>query len=202
MTIVSIRGTHGSGKSTVVRKILDKYPHGEITEAAMTASGKPKTRTVGYVVQLTPEQQLLVVGPYHTACGGCDAVQPYSDIWEIVYTYGLSMNRHVLLEGALVSSSYGTIGKNMSECSHDAVFAFLDTPLERCLERIKQRRAAKGNYEPLNPHNTAVKFENVARTKGQMAKLGSNVRIVDIDHTKPVQQVLKLFGVRINKEPT
>jgi uridine kinase len=30
--IVSIRATHGAGKSTIVRKILDKYPH----EASMT----------------------------------------------------------------------------------------------------------------------------------------------------------------------
>jgi hypothetical protein len=40
----------------------------------------------------------------------------------------------------------------------------------------------------------------VARTKVQMAKLGSDIRIVDIDHTRPTQQVLKLFGVRITKE--
>ena len=198
-TIVSIRGTHGSGKSTVVHKILAKYPNVAIMENHTSPSGRESVKVVGYVVQL-PERQLLVVGPYKTACGGCDSIQPYSDIWTIVETYGTSMNRDVLLEGALVSSSYGSIGHAMNAWGANAVFAFLDTPLERCLDRIKQRRAAKGNTEPLNPHNTAVKFENVARTKAQMAKLGSSIRIVDIDHTRPTQQILKLFGVRINKE--
>lgn len=205
MTIVSIRGTHGSGKSTIVRKILDKYHH-ELVEP--DRKGRPK----GYAVSLPGDTWLYVVGPYHTACGGCDAVQPYSLILDEI-ARGVRTCGDVLLEGALVSSSYGSVGHLMNayatstvpglehHAPHDAAFAFLDTPLDTCLERIKQRRAAKGNFEPLNPKNTAVKFENVARTKVQMAKLGSKVRIVDIDHTRPVMQVLKMFGVTLRKEP-
>ncbi len=192
MTIVSIRGTHGSGKSTIVRKILDKYPHSLVNP---DKKGKPE----GYLVNLPNGELLGVIGPYHTACGGCDAIQPYSDILKRV-SHALQVCDHVLFEGALVSSSYGTVGEFMNDFGSGAVFAFLDTPLSTCLERIKQRRAAKGNFEPLNPKNTEVKFHNVARTKQQMEKLGSSVRIVDIDHTKPTQQVLKLFGVNIRKE--
>jgi hypothetical protein len=109
----------------------------------------------------------------------------------------------VLFEGALVSSSYGSVGvllNSYAGAGHKAVFAFLDTPLQTCLDRIKARRAAKGNLEPLNPKNTAAKFDNVARTKVQMAKLGSSVGIVDIDHTRPTQQIMKLFGVTLRKE--
>lgn len=196
MTIVSIRGTHGSGKSTIVKKILDKYAH----EMLFRLGNK---RPYGYDVTLS-NSELFVVGPYVTACGGCDAVQPYSEIWPMV-DRAAQEGKHVLLEGALVSSSYGSIGHAMNywqtRQSTDCYFAFLDTPLELCLERIAERRAARGNFEPVNPKNTTVKFENVARTKDQMRKLGSAVRIVDIDHTRPVQQVLRLFGVRINKEP-
>lgn len=206
MTIVSIRATHGAGKSSIVRKILDKYPH-ELVEP--DRKGRPK----GYVVSLSaPYADLFVVGPYHTACGGCDAVQPYARILDLI-NYGAQHHEHVLLEGALVSSSYGSVGGLMNAYAtssvpglerhppRDAVFAFLDTPLDLCLERIARRRAAKGNFEPLNPKNTTVKFENVLRTKAQMDKLGSKVRIVDIDHTRPVMQVLKLFGVTLRKEP-
>jgi thymidylate kinase len=192
VTIVSIRGTHGSGKSSIVKAILNKY------EGRGIGVGK---RPEGYTVELLNGERLFVVGPYHTSCGGCDAVQPYGNILKLIHS-ALPDHEHVLFEGALVSSSYGTIGAWMGdnlEC--DPVFAFLDTPLATCLERIKERRARKGNLEPLNPHNTTVKFENVARTKQQMAKLGSQVRIVDIDHTKPVQQIMKLFGVTLRKEP-
>jgi len=189
MTIVSIRGTHGSGKSTIVTKIMAKY------KATPLGAGK---RPDGYAMALPTGEHLFVVGPYHTACGGCDAVQPYSDILPRIEEY--AKTGHVLFEGALVSSSYGTIGAALNGCP-GATFAFLDTPLDECLRRIAARRAAKGNFEPLNPKNTAVKHENVYRTKDQMRRLGSAVRIVDIDHREPVKGVLRLFGVSLRKEP-
>ena len=196
-TIVSIRATHGAGKSEIVRKILAKYPH----SAKFEEGAK---RPFGYVVELPASRKLFVVGPYLTACGGCDAVQPYARIWPLVDAYAQA-GYDVLLEGALVSSSYGSIGHSMNYWATNqgarCYFAFLDTPLATCLQRIAQRRAARGNLEPVNPHNTSVKFANVARTKDQMRKLGSSISIVDIDHTAPVKGVLKLFGVRLNKEP-
>lgn len=197
MTIVSIRGTHGSGKSTIVTKIMNRYPAYPLYSNPRTPKSKPES----YDVTLPDGGIVTVIGPYHTACGGCDAVQPYSNILPRIQE-AADQGHHVLFEGALVSSSYGTIGYALGEMlDSDPVFAFLDTPLPLCLERIKQRRAARGNFEPLNPHNTTVKFDNVARTKGQMARLGSQVRIVDIRHTHAVMDVLKLFGVKLRKEP-
>ncbi len=200
MTIVSIRGTHGSGKSTIVQKILRKYPHD-----AQYSNGNAK-RPTGYMVAL-PSDQLYIPGPYDTPCGGCDAIQPYSLIWPLVEG-AASCGHHVLFEGALVSSSYGAIGHAMNAYGDNAVFAFLDTPLDKCLERVYARRLAKwvgankpGLPLPVNPVNTAGKFESVGRTKAQMLKLGSSVRVVDLDHTQAVKQVLKLFGVKLTKEP-
>lgn len=196
--VVSIRGTHGSGKSTIVKKILDKYPH------VPKFYNPEDKRPYGYEVTLSPLKRLFVVGPYHTACGGCDAVQPYSDIWPMVHSANVA-GMHVLFEGALVSSSYGSIGHAMHALQEsgaaDCTFAFLDTPLVTCLDRIAARRAAKGNLEPVNPHNTASKFDNVLRTKDQMRRLGSLVRIVDLDYEHPVTGVLKLFGVTLRNEP-
>ena len=200
MTIVSIRATHGAGKSSIVTKIMDKYGADPVEVAA---PGQAKFKVVGYHVLLpggAGQRPLFIVGPYKTACGGCDAIQPYSDILPLVRKYA-DRGWHVLLEGALVSSSYGSVGHLLNEYAPDSVFAFLDTPLEECLARIARRRAAKGNFEPVNPKNTTVKFENVARTKDQMARLGSAVRIVDLDHRAPVKGVLKLFGVNLREEP-
>ncbi len=206
MTIVSIRATHGAGKSTIIRKILDKYPH-----EAQFDNGNAK-RPTGYVVELVlKREKIYIPGPYVTACGGCDAIQPYSNIWPLIET-AVDNGMHVLFEGALVSSSYGSIGHSMhtmKELGVESVFAFLDTPLEKCLDRIAQRRLAAwqaagkpGLPPPVNPANTAGKFESVARTKAQMAKLGSLVGIVDIDHTRPVTQIMRLFGVKLSKEPS
>lgn len=200
MTVVSIRGTHGSGKSTVVTKIMAMYPRG-CYPLATPMNDKGKVKVSGYRVEL-PTGTLRVIGPYETACGGCDAIQPYSDIWPRIET-AFNDFEHVLFEGALVSSSYGNIGRALDKLAGDgAVFAFLDTPLEVCLRRIAQRREARGNFEPVKPDNTAHKHQSVERSKLQMEKLGSRIHIVDIDYTQPVKQVLKLFGVNIRKEPS
>lgn len=192
MTIVSLRGTHGSGKSSVVAKILAKYGSTSVLNPY-----KPK-KPLGYHVEL-PTGLLFVVGSYTTACGGCDAIQPYADIWPRIEE-AADAGDHVLFEGALVSSSYGNIGRSSEKYGNDMVFAFLDTPLATCLERIKQRRAAKGNDKPLDPANTEFKFNSVNKS---IEKIRSEFgrRVVIIDHTQAVKQTLKLFGVTLRKEP-
>lgn len=201
MTIVSIRATHGAGKSTICRKIIDKYNGSYVFGNKVTRRGDPVI--LGYHM-LTPAGDLFIPGRYDIACGGCDAIQPYGDIWPLIAQYA-ERGYHVLFEGALVSSSYGTIGAAMQEWQDrtgtPGVFAFLDTPLDTCLARIAERRKAKGNFDPVDPRNTTVKFDNVHRTKEQMARLGSTLRIVDIDHREPVKAVMRLYGVRLNKEP-
>lgn len=198
MTIVSIRGTHGSGKSTVVTTLMSQFPVQPIPG--------PKKRPTGYVVDLPLNRHLYIPGPYDTACGGCDAIQPYSDIIPRLQ-WALDQGFDVLFEGALVSSSYGTIGEFMNE-QHNPVFAFLDTPLGLCLSRIALRRAKRwaeagkpGSPPPVDPKNTSVKYDNVLRTHHQMDKLGSVIRRVDIDHTRAVKQVVELFGLKMAREP-
>jgi hypothetical protein len=181
--ILNIRGTHGSGKSYIVHQILKRFPNTE-----MPGKGE---KTTGYIVQLKPRSVVFVVGPYKTACGGCDAVQPYDLIWPRVET--AAELGHVLFEGALVSSSVGNIGRAMAE-RNDCTVAFLDTPLEVCLERIRKRREAKGDLRPLNPHNTTVKFEGILRSRPKMEALG--LRCVDLNYKKATEQVLALLGVK------
>lgn len=180
--ILNIRGTHGSGKSTIVRNILDRYG------AEPIACGEDKPQ--GYRVPLQDGKQLYVVGSYENQCGGCDGIQPYSLIWPRVASYTLC--GHVLFEGALVSSSYGEIGRSSEAYGDDFVFAFLDTPLEVCLERIRKRREAKGNTKPLDPKNTRVKYDNIQRSIGKIRdELGR--RVVIIDHRRAVPQIMGLL---------
>lgn len=196
MTVVSIRGTHGSGKSSIVRAIINKYPSDTIQVLASVGKAKPKT--LGYTVALPTKETLFVVGSYENACGGCDGIQPYENIWPLI-SDAEKMYTHVLFEGALVSSSYGSIGRFSEVYGDDMVFAFLDTPLEKCLERIAARRAARGDLRPVDPKNTAGKFTSVERSLTTIRDKFER-RTVVIDHTKATQQVLKLFGVSIRKE--
>lgn len=199
MTIVNLRGTHGSGKSTVVTKIMAKY--------GATWDTKHKQ---GYNVELPNGEVLRIVGRYETACGGCDGIQPYSDIWPAVI-WGLSLCDHVLFEGVLVSTTYGSIGEASEKFGDQFVFAFMDTPLEECVRRVNARRAARGVDPITDTKNIDSKYATIARLGMKLAgTYAGTPRLVDpphrrvavIDYTHPVKDVLKLFGVRINKEPT
>lgn len=183
--ILNIRGTHGSGKSTMVLKLLKQFPH-------VATDLNPRGRPNNYKVKLPGvKKPLFIVGPYETACGGCDAVQPYDLIWPRVEQFALT--GHVLFEGALVSSSVGNIGRAMAE-RKDCVLGFLDTPLEVCLERIAARRQARGDERPLNPYNTTVKFEGILRSRPKFEQLG--IMCVDIPYRKAYLFVLSLLGVK------
>jgi len=181
--IVSLRGTHGSGKSHIVRQILQRYN-------AQPERTDKKGRPVNYVMQLANGSSLYVVGCYVNACGGCDSIQPYSEIWPRIERF--ADLGHVLFEGALVSSSYGNIGRATERYGDECVFAFLDTPLEVCLARIQARRTARGDMRPINPKNTQGKFEGIMKS---LPKIRDEFRrrILILDYRKAVPQLLRLF---------
>ena len=194
--IVNIRGTHGSGKSTVATLIMKKY-------GATPVYGANKKRPEAYRVELPGNRPALyIVGPYETACGGCDAVQPYSLIWPQVTKFHELGN--VLFEGALISTTYGSIGAAANELGEDFVFAFMDTPLEVCIKRVNKRRAAKGVGALEDTGNISSKWTTIRRLHDKLldGTLPIGNRVAAINHLKPVTGVMALFGVRITKEPT
>lgn len=180
--IINIRGTHGSGKSTTIKNMLTLYKaqpesvnhKGKALHYQMTISGKPA----------------YAVGNYDKACGGCDSIQPYSLIWpEVVRLAALG---HVLFEGALVSSSYGNIGRASETYGDQFIFAFLNTPLSVCLARIQQRRLDRGDHRPLNPKNTEGKFNSIHKSIEKIRALQR--RVVILDHQHPENQILELLN--------
>lgn len=208
MTIVNIRGTHGSGKSTIATRIMNKY--GYIEHIKISADGM-KARTAGYIVPIKRGETLFIVGKYETACGGCDGIQPYSDIWPRVAA-AAEDHHHVLFEGALISTTYGSIGQESEFFGNDFVFAFMDTPLEECVRRVNARRAARGAGPIEDIKNIAGKHATIAALRSKLmyghqtpaASRGEvpKRKVADIDHTQPLRTTLKLFGVRLDKEPS
>lgn len=181
--IVNIRGTHGSGKSTLAAQLMAKAKScGELEK-------NTKGRPFAYELSLEGLRKLLyLIGPYETACGGCDAIQPYDRIWPLVLKY--AKKGHVLFEGALVSSSVGEIGRAMA-ARKDCVVCLLDTPVEVCLARIQSRREARGDTRPLNPKNTVAKHEAVARSIPKLKALG--LRCVTLNYKKANKQLMEVL---------
>ena len=158
-TVINIRGTSGSGKSTLIRQYLAAHGNG----VKVTVPNGKKSLTIGYATEDRPPT--FVVGRYETDCGGCDTIKTQDEICHRVRKFARS--GHVLFEGLLVSHIYGRYRDLAIEHTRDRGgpfhFAFLDTPLELCIERVTQRRLSKGNTKPLDPTNTIQKWHDSRR---------------------------------------
>ena len=185
--IISLRGTNGSGKSYLVKRLLRHF------DAKGIGEGK-KGRCANYKMTLETGDTLCVVGNYDIACGGCDSIQPYDNIWPRVVEM-IEEGDHALFEGALVSSGYGRIGIATEDYGDDVVFVFLDTPLEICVENIYQRRMSRGKDEPL----TDKTIDNVRKKKKAVDNSIVRIRdhherrVVVLDHRKAFHQMLTLL---------
>jgi hypothetical protein len=157
--LVNLRGTSGSGKTTIARTFMQNYPH----EFLRFKSGKPAGVRVDVPGWNWP---LYICGKYESedgnlVCGGMDTIKTQAlcaDRAIKAYRYG-----HVLAEGLMASgvSPAGTFPQAIIEAAGPNVrFLFLDTPLPKCLGRVEERRRAKGNMEPLDPENTTAKWNS------------------------------------------
>lgn len=158
--IVNLRGTSGSGKSTIAFAIMAK----SLEKTAITVPGTRGELIQGYEMRVSEApyyKKLRVVGKYETQCGGCDGINTQNETERRVRTWH-GEGYHVLFEGLLISHIYGRWAQVAKDCKPFR-FVFLDTPLDVCIERVKQRRLSKGNDKPLNTDNTVQKWKDARR---------------------------------------
>jgi hypothetical protein len=180
--ILKIHGTSGSGKSTIAFHFLKTYP----TIALTNAVGKIEAYQVDVPGWKKP---LYILGRYTTQCGGCDTLKADDQI-ELLHKYA-DMG-HVLYEGLLASEYYGKLGEASAEYGNDHIFAFLDTPIDLCIERIKARRLAAGNEKPLNEDNTRGRIKKIDALKRKLVNVFGR-KVVDILHETSQKFVEQLF---------
>jgi len=147
-TVINIRSTSGGGKTTTVRGVMAK---GDIEPLGENPK-KPDAYLISIPSLVTP---VFVIGSYENVCGGTDSIKTQDEICQRIRTYATL--GHVLVEGLLMSHTFGRyamLDRDLVKEGIACIWAFLDTPLELCLERVTARRVAKGNEKPLNPENT------------------------------------------------
>lgn len=177
--ILRVAGTFGSGKTTAIRNLLMGYPCETLTKGGKIA---------GYHLDMTEagiKRPLFVIGKYDNVCGGTDAISTQAEIADRIlkaHPFG-----HVIYEGALVSAS-GIAGQ-VTQAVHATgcdVYAFLDTPQELCIERVKGRRKAAGNDKEFDPVNLIDKFKSVVNCYKNLKKDGGyDVRMLDHTDVQP-----------------
>lgn len=174
------RGTSGSGKTTIARAILDA------SGAIPYEAENKKVRVYRGELDKVP---VYVLGSYATTCGGCDTIESVHIAAELIVRHmELPGPGLVVYEGLMISHMIGTVGDAVRPYGKRHVMAFLDTPLDVCLERIRERRRARGEKRPLNTENTTKDWDAVRRARQNA--LNQGFVVVDIDHTNSIDQSL------------
>lgn len=191
--IVQVQGTSGAGKSTLARALMSWVTeHGG--EAAPVVDGA--ARILGYKCVLPRRKTIYLVGKYSTPCGGCDQVGSSAEVLRRVRMW--ARGGSVVFEGLLLSGGQGSLGRAMLKYGRGFAYAFLDTPLEVCLQRVQGRRDKRARRtgreaKPLNPKNTTAKWGACQRFVEKARGLGYRVEV--LPYRAPLPGLLKLLGV-------
>jgi hypothetical protein len=191
--IIDIRGTHGSGKSWLMHTLLG---YG-CEEVVGHDPFKKVERTLGYVL---PDWDTFVVGKYSNVCGGCDQIGSADEVVRRVRHYS-QIHRHVLLEGILVAHTYqryADLAREIESSQMSYVFCFLDTPLSKCIERVKARRSEAGNDKPLNPSNITKDHHNIWDTVRRKCKR-DKLWVIEVPHEDPLPTIIGLLNGEVTR---
>jgi len=190
-TIINLRGTNASGKSTAVRSVMDYY--GVAEELVHPVNGK----IIGYILN----NNWAVLGRYETDCGGCDTLPGFDAIRKLVHQCLPMIAGGVLFEGVLWSTVFKSTAELIAELpQHKFILATLDTPVETCVARLRHRNEAKAARErkPVKYSNDAglrSKHDGIYRTHLKLKQAGFDARWVD--HKNAPAQLLTWIDGRL-----
>jgi thymidylate kinase len=182
---ISIRGTGGSGKSTLVRRIMDLYA----AKAPTHVEGRRQPE--GYLLSDEGRRCLYVPGHYATPCGGCDTIKTPERVYELVRE-AVAMGCDVLYEGIIVQDDVRR-AVELYQSNPPVHVIGLTTPVEVCLAAIGDRRTQRGDPRPLNPKNTTNRARTCERGLVRLEEAG--VPVWRLDREAAFAKVRELLGV-------
>jgi hypothetical protein len=184
--IVNIRGTSGSGKSHLIRQVMERFPN----KQPVLVPGRKQP--LYYEFSGNGGTPLSILGHYECACGGCDTISTGTDgIFQLVRDRAAVGN--VLFEGLLIGVEVTRTAKLVD--AGEVHVIQLDTPVEKCVESINMRRQARGKLEPVNPKNTESKHKGVAQTMKRLKNEAPGVITWTLSREAALAKVLELLGV-------
>lgn len=174
LNIINIRGTNGSGKSTVVRRVMQHY------SAVEPHHIEGRRRPIGYECRPPNETSnlLWVPGHYEIACGGCDTIPTVAQAYEQV-AISLKNDWDVLFEGIMSQDNQQYMLDWHAEGKYKILVIGLTTTIDDCIAGINARREARGNPKPLDPQNTISRDRSVKKNLVRLATAGIEVKMAD-----------------------
>lgn len=137
--VILVRGTHGTGKSTLLRAFLaDLAVLDTVDNVGLFTKKKP--RRIKYVLS----GDVAIMGNYeHPTSGGLDGMTPIRHCWDLLTDAGRD-HAFALGESVMMSNAKSRVVALADALGRDQVVsAQLDTPFEVALERIYARNGGK-----------------------------------------------------------
>jgi hypothetical protein len=198
--IVNPRGTSGSGKTELVRRILAHY--GWQPGAGSGGAGGPepiyregRSRPLGYRLEHPlGGPPLAVVGHYEVTSGGCDTIRAIDGgLPEITRRAAefAATGHDVLVEGQLLSSEYQRSAELAR--AHDLHILRLTTPLEQCARNLVSRRRARRDTWPSVAGAVAIEHEMVAEA---CARRAQHATVEALTFDDALARAQDLLGIR------
>lgn len=159
--IVNVRGTNGSGKTRAVQDLL----------------GKAEVKNDNGLVYTT-NGEIVALGVYDgRKFGGCDMISSQAEIRASVVRLACEFDK-VVFEGVLASGTfmpYLLLSRTLrEEVGRGIDFAFMNTPLNVCLDRIRARNGGAAFDEA----GVAEKFIRIANIKQRLEAEGEKTHHV------------------------
>ena len=167
-TYINVRGCNGSGKTTLLRCLARDPLCRVINVIVPDHKPIPVTYCPGGIA---------IIGDYTPAAAGAttaglDRIKTQAAAKSVAELVGRDPDvKAVLFEGVVVSTIYGP-WQEWSKANGGMIWAFLDTPLQTCLERIQARNGGK----PIKEDQVADKHRTIARVRGKALADGEKVR--------------------------
>lgn len=167
--IINVRGTSGSGKSWVIRQVMQSLSSSGAAGWVKCFQEERKQPLYYYRYLTSLWKQITVLGHYESPCGGCDTIGSARQVYDLIKLLGAPISDIMLCEGLLLSEDTKWTLQLPKE---QLRVIFLETPLETCLEQIKSRREAVGNSKPLNEKNTSNRVVVISRARVKLLDAG------------------------------
>jgi len=204
--VLSIRGTSGSGKTSVARRFLPAPITGGPKGGPVDLNAYPAPtkrdparllRVTGYVRESTQLGRIGVCGPYHNACGGMDQLGSFEICRGAILHLLQELDcKFVIAEGLLASGVYGSWGEFsalLRAQGHAFAFCYLQTPLDVCKTRVKARQAEAGKPDKeINWGNLDAKYEQVISNREKALAAGELV--YDLPYGREVEAVIDIMS--------
>jgi hypothetical protein len=199
--IINIRGTNGSGKTHLARSLIgpDATP---IDLVQYTSPTKKEPNRQRFVEGWGKPGGFLAVGSYKQGCGGMDTILSFELQQDAVLVadgwHNLSGEpvKHVICEGVLASTVAGSWLEFFKRFGPGGVLiAYLDTPLELCLERITARQiAAKGEARDIKVDLVRDKIKAIEATRSKFDRAG--IRTITLHHETAYADLMEAINVK------